>query len=102
MHTRAEIESCVADARLEIQGRPSVTKVNVMADVIVELSDRLGSLLSLSRSHDLVVDVSKEIHLGEWCPQREKCSGTSAASDAAARAALKIIEERIIAAETQP
>jgi len=38
-------------------------------------------------------EISKKIHLEEWCPQRDYCSGTSAASDHYARIALEAIDK---------
>lgn len=40
----------------------------------------------------LVKLMSKAIHMEEWCSERDRCSGTSAHSDAAAKAALKAID----------
>lgn len=46
----------------------------------------------LADNPELLKRVSKAIHLEEWCPGREKCSGTSASSDAHARVALREID----------
>lgn len=49
----------------------------------------------LSDNAALVEKVSKAIHLEEWCPERDRCRGTSAPSDAHARAALKVVDEHL-------
>lgn len=46
----------------------------------------------LAENLALVVRVSKAIHLEEWCPERDKCSGTTAHSDAHARSALREVD----------
>ena len=56
----------------------------------------------LADNEGLFESVSKAIHLGEWCPERDKCrSGRSAQSDAAAEAALTVVDE-YLAREVQP
>jgi len=53
-----------------------------------ELSERTRAMVN-----GVVKAVSKAIHLEEWCPTRDGCSGTSASSDAHARAALRTVVE---------
>jgi hypothetical protein len=91
--SQAEIVAYIADARLEVVGAPRDTERNARATVIVSLADQLASLAA----EGLAEKISKEIHLGEWCPERDKCSGRSAHSDAAARAALKVVLEHVAA-----
>jgi len=96
--TAEEIRRYVEDARHEVHGAPSETERNMRAAVIVELANQIARLTA----PDLVVAISKEVHLGEWCPEREKCrSGTSAASDAAAKAAIKIVMGRLASEESR-
>lgn len=91
-----EITKYVEDARQEMIGAPRETERNMRASVIVELADRLAKL----GDPDLENAISKAIHMGEWCPERDKClSGRSAQSDAAAKAALTVVRGRVEAEE---
>lgn len=49
--------------------------------------------MRLQDDKELVNEVSKAIHLEEWCPERSLCSGTSGSSDAHARAALRAVDD---------
>jgi len=55
-------------------------------------------LIGRTEHAELTEKISKAIHLEEWCPERERCRGTSGASYARARAAMKVLEEAGIVA----
>ena len=56
-------------------------------------------MMAFQHDREAMVAASKAIHLEEWCSERDRCSGTSASSDAHARAALialdKLLEQRL-------
>lgn len=51
-------------------------------------------------TRDEMIEVaSRAIHLEEWCPERERCSGRSGSSDRIAKTVLDAIEPLIRADE---